>query len=129
VVRQAFVLSLPAKLDMARAAPIVCAGITTWSPLRHWKVGPGTKVGVVGLGGLGHMGVLLAVGLGADVTVITTSPAKEADARALGASGILISTDTPAMKAASGTFDFVLDTVPVVHDLGRSARCRRSSAE
>ena len=118
VVRQEFVLRLPDGLDPARAAPLLCAGITTWSPLRHWKVGPGAKLGVVGLGGLGHMGVKLGVGLGADLTVITTSPSKQDDALALGAHAVLLSTDKDAMKAASRGFDFILDTVPVAHDVG-----------
>ena len=117
VVREEFVLKMPAGLDMARAGPLLCAGITTWSPLKHWNIGPGMRVAVAGLGGLGHMGVKFAVGLGADVTVITTSPAKTADARALGASRVLISTDRDAMKAANGTFDFILDTIPVGHDM------------
>ena len=117
VVTEKFVLRLPEGLDPERAGPLLCAGITTWSPLRHWKVGPGTKVAVVGLGGLGHMGVKLAVGLGAEVTVVTTSPEKAADARALGAHDVLISKDAAAMGAASGRFDLVLDTIPVAHDM------------
>jgi uncharacterized zinc-type alcohol dehydrogenase-like protein len=117
VVRQDFVLRLPDRLDPARAGPLLCAGITLWSPLRHWKVGPQSKVAIVGLGGLGHMGVKLAVGLGADVTVITSSPSKSDDARALGAHNIVISSDPAAMAAAAGTFDLVLDTVPVPHDM------------
>jgi uncharacterized zinc-type alcohol dehydrogenase-like protein len=130
VVREEFVLRLPEGLDVARAAPLLCAGITTYSPLRHWKVGPGVKVAVVGLGGLGHMGVKLAVGLGADVTVITTSPSKEKDALALGAHGVLLSTDADAMKAAQGRFDFILNTVPVVHDVAPYLRLlRRNGAQ
>jgi alcohol dehydrogenase (NADP+) len=117
IVREAFVLRVPEGMDLARAAPLLCAGITTYSPLRHWKVGPGSKVAVVGLGGLGHMGVKLAVGLGAEVTMITTSPAKAADAQSLGAHAVLISTDKGAMKAANGRFDFILDTIPVGHDV------------
>jgi alcohol dehydrogenase (NADP+) len=117
VVRQEFVLRLPEGLDPARAGPLLCAGITLWSPLRHWKAGPDSKVAIVGLGGLGHMGVKLAVGLGADVTVITSSPSKSEDARALGAHHILISSDVTAMTEAAGTFDLVLDTVPVAHDM------------
>jgi alcohol dehydrogenase (NADP+) len=117
VVRQEFVLRLPEGLDPARAGPLLCAGITLWSPLRHWKIGSGSKVAIVGLGGLGHMGVKLAVGLGADVTVITSSPSKSADAKALGAHHIVISSDASAMSAATGTFDLVLDTVPVAHDM------------
>jgi alcohol dehydrogenase (NADP+) len=117
VVREEFVLRVPDGLDLARAAPLLCAGITSYSPLRHWRVGPGSKVGVVGLGGLGHMGVKLAAGMGAEVTMITTSPGKAEDARALGASDVLISTDAEAMKAARGRFDFILDTVPVKHEI------------
>ena len=117
VVRDEFVLRLPDGLDPARAAPLLCAGITTWSPLRHWGVGPGSKVAVVGLGGLGHMGVKLAHGLGAEVTVVTRSPDKAAEAQSLGADHVLVSTEPAAMKAASGRFDFVLDTIPVVHEV------------
>ena len=117
VVREEFVLKVPASLDLARAAPLLCAGITSYSPLKHWKIGPGSKVGVVGLGGLGHMGVKLAVGLGAEVTMITTSPSKAVDAQAVGATHVLISTDKDAMKAATRSLDFVLDTVPVAHDV------------
>jgi len=117
VVRAEFVLRVPEALDLAQVAPLLCAGITTYSPLKFWNVGPGTKVGVVGLGGLGHMGVKLAAGLGAEVTMITTSPGKAADAQALGAQHVLISTDKQAMRAATGSFDFILDTVPVKHDL------------
>lgn len=117
VTREEFVLKMPAGLDPERAGPLLCAGITTWSPLRHWKVGPDTRVAVAGLGGLGHMGVKLAVGLGAHVTVVTTSPSKVADAKALGAHDVLLSTDADAMAAARGRFDFVLDTIPVPHDV------------
>lgn len=117
VVREEFVLTVPEGLDPERAAPLLCAGVTTWSPLRHWNAGPGKKVAVVGLGGLGHMGVKLAVALGADVTVVTTSPGKAADARALGAHDVLISTDADAMTKARGRFDIVLDTIPVEHDV------------
>ncbi len=117
VVREEFVLKAPHGLDLTRAAPILCAGITTYSPLRHWKVSKGTKMAVVGLGGLGHMGVKLAVAMGADVTVITTSEGKRADAQALGAHDVLLSSDRSAMKAASRRFEFILDTVPVAHDV------------
>ena len=117
VVRAEYVLRVPEGLDPARAGPLLCAGITSWSPLRHWKVGPGSKVGVVGLGGLGHMGVKLAAALGAEVTMITTSPGKAADAQRLGAHHVLVSSDRAAMKAARGTLDFILDTVPVKHDI------------
>ena len=117
VVREEFVLSVPDALDMSRAAPILCAGITTFSPLRTWNIGKGSRVGVIGLGGLGHMGVKLAVAMGAEVTVLSRSTKKEADAKALGAKGILASTDKDAMKKAAGSFDFILDTVPVKHDV------------
>ena len=117
VVAEPFVLRLPDSLDMAAAAPLLCAGITTWSPLKNWKVGPGSKVGVVGLGGLGHMGVKFAKALGAEVTMITTSPAKGEDAKKLGADHVLVSTDKAAMKAAARSFDFLLDTIPVSHDV------------
>ncbi|GAC1612932.1 MAG: NAD(P)-dependent alcohol dehydrogenase [Novosphingobium sp.] len=117
VVAEPYVLRVPDALDMARAAPLLCAGITTYSPLKNWNVGPGTKVGVIGLGGLGHMGVKFAAALGAEVTIITTSPAKGEDARALGATHVLISTDKDAMKAARASFDFLLDTIPVAHDV------------
>lgn len=117
VVRQEFVLALPDGLDRASAAPLLCAGITSWSPLRHWGAGPGKRVGVVGLGGLGHMAVKLGAALGADVTLITTSPGKGADARRLGAAHVLISTDRDQMRAARGGFDLIIDTVPVAHDL------------
>src|SRR5690606_11828346 len=100
VVREEFCLRMPEGLDVARAAPLLCAGITTWSPLRSWNVGPGSRVGVIGLGGLGHMAVKLAVGLGADVTVLSRSPDKQADALALGADRLLVSSDAAAMKQA-----------------------------
>ena len=117
VVRDKFVVKVPANLDIAKAAPLLCAGITAWTPLRRWKVGPGSKVAVVGLGGLGHMGVKLAAALGAEVTMITTSASKAADARALGAQHVLISTDPAAMKAAAGKFDLIYDTIPRRHDI------------
>ena len=117
VVREEFVLKVPASLDIARAAPLLCAGITTYSPLKTWNVQAGTRVGVIGLGGLGHMAVKLAAGMDAQVTVITTSAAKEKDALALGADKVLLSTDKDAMKGAVSSFDLIIDTVPVVHDL------------
>ncbi len=116
VVREEFVVGVSDKLDLAKAAPILCAGITTYSPLRKWNVGKGTRVGVIGLGGLGHMGVKLAVAMGAEVTVISRSTAKEEEAKAIGAKGILSSTDSDAMAKAKSSFDFILDTVPVKHD-------------
>ena len=117
VVRQEFVLSVPDALDMAKAAPLLCAGITTWSPLKTWGVKEGTRVGVVGLGGLGHMAVKLAAGLGAHVTVLSRSADKEADAKELGAHALLVSSDRAAMKAAANSLDLIIDTVPVKHDL------------
>jgi uncharacterized zinc-type alcohol dehydrogenase-like protein len=119
VVAEPYVLRLPDSLDMAAAAPLLCAGITTYSPLKNWNVGPGSRVGVIGLGGLGHMGVKFAKALGAEVTMITTSPAKGEDAKKLGADHVLVSTDKEAMRAASRSFDFLLDTIPVKHDLTR----------
>jgi uncharacterized zinc-type alcohol dehydrogenase-like protein len=118
VVRDHFVCSVPDALDISRAAPLLCAGITTYSPLRRFGVGPGQKVGVAGLGGLGHMGVKLAAAMGANVTMITTSPEKGEDARELGAHDVLISRDQAAMDAAAGQFDFILNTIPVTHDVG-----------
>jgi len=117
VVTQDFVLRVPDGLDLAGAAPLLCAGITTWSPLRHWKVGPASKVAVVGLGGLGHMGLKLAKALGAEVTLFTRSPGKEADARRLGADRVVLSTDEAQMAAVAGRFDLIIDTVPYVHDV------------
>jgi uncharacterized zinc-type alcohol dehydrogenase-like protein len=117
VVREEFVLRLPDGLDPAAAAPLLCAGITTYSPLRHWGAGPGKKVGVVGLGGLGHMAVKLAHAMGAEVTLFTTSPGKEADARRLGASQVVVSTDREAMKAQARAFDLIINTVAVPMNL------------
>ncbi len=117
VVDEAFVVKVPAGLDPARAAPLLCAGITTYSPLRTWKVGPGHKVGIVGLGGLGHMGVKLARAMGAHVVVFTSSENKRPDARQLGAHDVILSSDPQAMQSQLGTFDFILDTVSAPHDL------------
>ena len=117
VVREEFVCRMPDGLDPARAAPLLCAGITTYSPLKRFGVGPGQEVAVVGLGGLGHMAVKLARAMGARVTMVTTSPAKGEDARELGADDVLLSTDADAMAAAAGRFDFVLNTIPVGHDV------------
>lgn len=116
VVREDFVLKIPAGLKPEEAAPILCAGVTTYSPLRHWKVKAGDKVGVVGLGGLGHMAVKLARGLGAQVTVFTTSKDKQDDARKLGAD-VVLETDKDALKALERSFDFILSTVPEKHDI------------
>lgn len=117
VVREEFVLSIPENMDLSKSAPILCAGITTFSPLRAWGVKQGTRVGVIGLGGLGHMAVKLAVAMGAEVTVISRSNKKENDAKALGAKGILASSDADAMKAAGSSLDLIIDTVPTQHDL------------
>jgi alcohol dehydrogenase (NADP+) len=117
VVREEFVLRVPKALDVTRVAPLLCAGITSYSPLKNWNVGQGSRVGVIGLGGLGHMGVKLAKALGAEVTVITTSALKGADAKMLGADHVLLSTDAEAMKLARRGFDFLLDTIPVAHDV------------
>lgn len=117
VVSDKFVLKLPDGLPLAGAAPLLCAGITTWSPLRHWKVGKGSKVAVVGLGGLGHMALKLANALGAEVTLFTRSPGKEQDARRLGAHRVVLSTDTAQMAAVTNQFDLIVDTVPYLHDV------------
>jgi uncharacterized zinc-type alcohol dehydrogenase-like protein len=117
VVDERFVVRIPESLDPAGAAPLLCAGITTYSPLRHWKVGPGTRVGVVGLGGLGHMAVKLAAAMGAHVTLLTTSPGKADDARRLGAKEVLLSRDPDQMAAARNSLDFILDTVAAPHDI------------
>lgn len=117
VAREEFVLKVPASLPMAEAAPLLCAGITTYSPLRTWKVGPGSRVAVAGLGGLGHMGVKLAVAMGAEVTVLSRSEKKRGDAEKLGAKGFLNTSDKAAMKAHRGVFDMVLNTIPVRHDV------------
>jgi len=117
VVREEFVLNVPEKLDMKRAAPILCAGITTYSPLRTFGVKEGSRVGVIGLGGLGHMAVQIAVAMGAEVTVISRSTDKEDEAKELGAKGILSSSDEAALEAAASSFDVIIDTVPVKHDL------------
>jgi uncharacterized zinc-type alcohol dehydrogenase-like protein len=117
VVDQDFVLRLSDKLDLAAAAPLLCAGITTYSPLRHWKVGPGQKVGIVGLGGLGHMGLKFAHALGAHVVLFTTSAGKTADAERLGADEVVISKDANAMRKHKSSFDFILDAVSAQHDI------------
>jgi uncharacterized zinc-type alcohol dehydrogenase-like protein len=112
-----FVLRVPGGLDPAGAAPLLCAGITTYSPLRHWGVGKGSRVGVVGLGGLGHMAVKLASAMGAEVTLFTTSPDKAEDARRLGASEVVISRDEAAMQGQANRLNFIIDTVAAPHDL------------
>jgi len=115
VVDEAFVLRISDKLDLAATAPLLCAGITTYSPLRHWKVGKGQKVGIVGLGGLGHMGVKFAAAMGADVILFTTSPGKTKDAIKLGAKDVVISKNEDEMKKHAASFDFILDTVAAKH--------------
>ncbi|MDQ3245654.1 MAG: NAD(P)-dependent alcohol dehydrogenase [Pseudomonadota bacterium] len=129
VVRDHFVLKVPDGMDEAKVAPLLCAGITTYSPLRQYEVGPGTKMAVVGLGGLGHMGVKFGAALGAHVTIITTTPEKGEDARRLGAHDVIVSTDPEQMKAAAIRFDFILNTIPISHEidgymqlLGRAGR-------
>lgn len=117
VVEERFVVKVPAHMDLKAVAPLLCAGVTTWSPLRHWKAGKGQKVGVIGLGGLGHMGVKFAKALGAHTVMVTTSPEKGKDAIRLGADEVLISKDADAMAKESGSFDFLLNTIPVGHDV------------
>ncbi|MEG3658951.1 NAD(P)-dependent alcohol dehydrogenase [Arenibacter palladensis] len=117
VVDEDFVLRVPENLDQAGIAPVLCAGITTWSPLRHWKVGKGSKVAVVGLGGLGHMALKLANTLGADVTLFSRSPNKVQDGLDLGAHQVIISTDEAQMEGVMNHFDLIIDTVPYAHDL------------
>lgn len=112
-----YVLRVPTNLDSAAVAPLLCAGITTYSLLKHWQVGPGQKVGIIGLGGLGHIGVKLAHAMGAKVVMITTSPEKGHDAKKLGANEVLLSTEGAAMTAAHSSFDFLLNTIPVGHDV------------
>ncbi len=117
VVDEKYVLTVPPNLDLAAVAPLLCAGITTWSPLRHWKVTKGSKVAVVGLGGLGHMAIKLAKGLGAEVTLFSRTPGKEKDAKELGADAVIISTNEAQMATVAGKFDVIIDTVPYVHDV------------
>jgi uncharacterized zinc-type alcohol dehydrogenase-like protein len=116
-VDEKFVVRVPDNLDLKATAPLLCAGITLYSPLRHWNVQPGQKVGIIGLGGLGHMGVKLAAAMGAKVVMITTSPAKAQDAKHLGASDVLISKDAADMKKHAASFDLIIDTIPVPHDV------------
>ncbi len=117
VVDERFAHTVPANLDLAAVAPLLCAGITTYSPLRHWKVGPGKKVGIIGLGGLGHMALKFAHSFGAHVVQFTTSPKKKEDAMRLGADEVVVSTDADAMKAHANSFDFILDAVSAPHAL------------
>ena len=117
IVDEHFVLRVPENLNLPAVAPLLCAGITTWSPLRHWNVKEGSKVAVVGLGGLGHMAIKLAKGLGADVTLFSRTPGKEKDAKILGANTVIISTDEAQMQSVKGKFDLIIDTVPYTHNL------------
>lgn len=123
VVSERFVVRVPDGLDPAVAAPLLCAGITTFSPLRHFGVKEGTRVGVVGMGGLGHMGIKLAVAMGAEVTVFTRSDAKRAEAERNGASRVVVSSEPGALEAAARSLDLILDTVPVPHDLNPYVDC------
>lgn len=123
VVKEDFVVRIPPGLELARVAPLLCAGITTYSPLRHWGIESGDKVGVVGLGGLGHMAVKIANAMGAHVVVFTTSTSKAEDARRLGAHEVVLSKDAEAMKKRQGTLDFILDTVSAAHDLNPYLAC------
>ncbi|MBJ7288459.1 NAD(P)-dependent alcohol dehydrogenase [Williamsia sp.] len=123
VVRDRFVYHRPEGLDPAAVAPLMCAGITVWEPMRRWRVGPGVRVGVAGIGGLGHLAVKFAHALGASVTVFTTSAGKAAEASALGADIVVVSTDESAMTAQTGALDLIIDCVPVEHDLVPYLRC------
>jgi uncharacterized zinc-type alcohol dehydrogenase-like protein len=123
IVSDRFVAKVPAALDPAKAAPLLCAGITTYSPLRHVKVQPGDKVGVVGMGGLGHMGIKFAKAMGAEVTLFTRSTSKQAEAERHGVDRVVISTDPAQMEAAAGSLHYILDTVPVEHDLNPYLGC------
>jgi uncharacterized zinc-type alcohol dehydrogenase-like protein len=116
-VDEKYALRISPNLDLKAVAPLLCAGITTYSPLKHWKVGPNSKVAILGLGGLGHMGVKFAKAFGAHTTVISTSQSKEADAKRLGADAFLLSSDAEQVQKAAQTFDFILDTVSAEHDL------------
>ncbi|MBX7169527.1 MAG: NAD(P)-dependent alcohol dehydrogenase [Pyrinomonadaceae bacterium] len=116
-VDESFVLHVPENLDLAATAPLLCAGITTYSPLKHWNVGPGSKVGVVGLGGLGHMAIKLAKAMGAEVTVFTTSQSKVEDAKRLGADEVVLSKDAEQMAAHAKSLNFILDAVSAPHDI------------
>lgn len=117
VTREKFVVKIPPGLNLAGAAPLLCAGITTWSPLRHWKVGPGSRVGIIGLGGLGHMAIKLAKALGAEVCLLTRSAEKVADAERLGADRVVLSTDKKHLASVRGRFDLIIDTVPYEHNV------------
>lgn len=128
VVDEEFVLRVPENIAPEAAAPLLCAGVTTWSPLSHWKVKKGDKVGIIGLGGLGHMGIKFAHAMEAEVVMITTSPDKSKDAKRLGADAVLISKDKDQMKKHQGSFDFLLNTIPVGHDLNPYAALLKRDA-
>jgi uncharacterized zinc-type alcohol dehydrogenase-like protein len=119
VADESYVLRVPKGLPLDRAAPLLCAGITTYSPLRHWKVAKGQRVGILGLGGLGHMGVKLAAAMGAEVTLLSSSPSKKEDARRLGAHDFVVTSDDAALQKQAGRFDLILDSVSAPHDLAR----------
>ena len=125
VVDENYTLKISPKLPLANVAPLLCAGITTYSPLRHFKVGPGQRVGVVGLGGLGHMAIKLAASMGAEVTVLSTSKSKEQDARRLGAHDFVLSKDPTSLEAYANRFDFILDAVSAPHDINAYLRLLR----
>lgn len=127
VVHEDFVLHVPENLPLDGVAPLLCAGITTWSPLRHWKVSKGHKVGVAGLGGLGHMAVKFAAAFGAEVTMLSTSPSKEADARKLGAHHFKLTTSKEDVKSLRGYFDFIIDTVSAPHDYNNSLKMLKTN--
>ena len=116
IVREDFVLQIPSNLDPAAAAPLLCAGITTYSPMKYWKIGKGTKMGIIGLGGLGHVAIKIAIALGAEVTIITTSANKMKDAKLFGATNVILSSDKEAMKKNTNSLDFILSTIPQPHD-------------
>jgi uncharacterized zinc-type alcohol dehydrogenase-like protein len=129
VVDERMVLKVPKNLDLAGVAPLLCAGITTYSPLSRANITPGKKVGVVGLGGLGHMGVKLAKAMGAHVTVFTTSPGKKEDAKRLGADAVIVSRNVDEMKGAAGTLDYILDCVSAEHDIAALLACLKHDGE
>ncbi len=127
VTDEAFVLKVSDRLPLANVAPLLCAGITTYSPLRHWKVGKGHRVAVMGLGGLGHMAVKFAAAFGAEVTMLSTSPKKEADAKALGAHKFVLTSDKEQLKSVRGYFDFIIDTVSAPHDYNMAQSLLRTN--
>jgi uncharacterized zinc-type alcohol dehydrogenase-like protein len=128
IVDERFALKVPSSIEPARAAPLLCAGITTYSPLRHWKIGPGARVGVVGIGGLGHLAVKLARAMGAEVVAITSSPDKRIEAIKLGAHQVIVSSDTAGIKANAERLDFIVDTVSANHDVAALLSLLRKDA-